>query len=97
MPVARVDEHELLRFASAIFEAVGVPPEHARVVAENLVQGEMHGLASHGVSRLLRVYAERFAGGGINPRPDITVIHQDRGVPSSMATTDRAPWLAARR
>ena len=79
MSVVRVAEGELLRFSSQIFEAVGVPAEHARTVADNLVQGELHGLASHGVSRLLEVYAERFVGGGINPHPAVEVIRQDRG------------------
>ncbi len=79
MSVVRVAEGELLRFSSQIFEAVGVPAEHARTVADNLVQGELHGLASHGVSRLLEVYAERFVGGGINPRPEVSVVQQDRG------------------
>jgi LDH2 family malate/lactate/ureidoglycolate dehydrogenase len=79
MSTVRVRESELLRFSSQIFQAVGVPVEHADTVAGNLVQGEMHGLASHGVSRLLEVYAERFAGGGINPRPEVSVVHQDRG------------------
>ncbi len=79
MTSARVREAELLRFASEVFIAVGTPPEHAAVVADNLVQGELHGLASHGVSRLLEVYAERLAGGGINLHPDIQVVRRDRG------------------
>ncbi len=79
MSMVRVTENELLRFASGIFQAVGVPEDHARTVADNLVQGELHGLASHGVSRLLEVYAERFVGGGINPRPSVEVVRQDRG------------------
>jgi len=79
MSMVRVAENELLRFATEIFQAVGVPAEHARTVADNLVQGELHGLASHGVSRLLEVYAERFVGGGINPRPAVKVVRQDRG------------------
>ncbi len=79
MTSVRVSEAELLRFASEVFVAVGTPPEHAATVADNLVQGELHGLASHGVSRLLEVYAERLAGGGINPRPQIQVVRRDRG------------------
>lgn len=79
MTSIRVHEAELLRFAQEVFEAAGAPPEHAAVIADNLVQGELHGLASHGVSRLLEVYAERIAGGGINPRPHIAIVRRDRG------------------
>lgn len=79
MTPVRVCEAELLRFATEVFAAVGVPTPQAAVVADNLVQGELHGMASHGVSRLLEVYAERFAGGGVNPLPQIQVVHRDRG------------------
>ncbi len=80
MPDVRVDEHTLQHFASDIFEAVGVGPENAGIVAENLVQGELHGLGSHGVSRLLVVYAQRFREGGTNPNPDIKTLRRDRGI-----------------
>jgi ureidoglycolate dehydrogenase (NAD+) len=79
MTPLRVHEDELLRFAREVLMAAGAPPEHAAVVADNLVQGELHGLASHGVSRLLEVYAERLEGGGINPRPQVRVVRRDRG------------------
>lgn len=79
MTTVRVTETELLRFAQEVFVAVGVPSEHAATVAENLVQGELHGMGSHGVSRLLEVYAERFAGGGVNPNPEIEIVQRDRG------------------
>lgn len=79
MTSLRVQETELLRFAQEVLQAAGAPPEHAAVIADNLVQGELHGLASHGVSRLLEVYAERIAGGGINPRPHIAIVRRDRG------------------
>ena len=79
MTTGRVFEAELLRFTQEVFVAAGVPAEHAATVAENLVQGEVHGMGSHGVSRLLEVYAERFEGGGVNPNPQIEVVQRDRG------------------
>ncbi|MGI6368592.1 MAG: Ldh family oxidoreductase [Anaerolineae bacterium] len=93
MSGVRVSEQELLRFASAVLEAVDVPSDVAHTVADNLVQGELHGLASHGVSRLLEVYAERFAGGGINPRPNIQVVHRDRG--AALIDGDSGPGAVA--
>ncbi len=79
MTTIRVPEGELLRFAEQVLMAAGTPPENAAIIADNLVQGELHGLASHGVSRLLEVYAERLAGGGINSQPHIQVVRRDRG------------------
>ena len=65
----RVQEAELTRFTREVFAACDMTPEHAATLADNLVQGELHGLGSHGVSRLLPTYVERLRRGGINPRP----------------------------
>ncbi len=70
----RVQEAELSRLTRQVFEACGMLPEQAAVLADNLVQGELHGLGSHGVSRLLPTYARRLQHGGINPRPAMRVI-----------------------
>lgn len=75
----RVDEPELLRFTRQVFEAVDVPPAHAQTVAENLVAGEVHGLGSHGPSRLLRPYVERFRQGGTKREPNLQVLSRSRG------------------
>jgi L-2-hydroxycarboxylate dehydrogenase (NAD+) len=74
----RVDEAELLRFTTELLAATGTPRENAAIVADNLVQGELHGLGSHGVSRLLDIYVKRLCAGGINQRPKISVV-QRRG------------------
>lgn len=75
----RVYESELFRFTQEVFQAVGVPCENAAIVADNLVQGELHGLPSHGVSRLLATCAERFRAGGTNGAPQLRVVSQHRG------------------
>jgi LDH2 family malate/lactate/ureidoglycolate dehydrogenase len=72
----RVDETEVYRFAQQAFEAAGAPPQNAAIIADNLVQGELHGLGSHGVSRLLSTYVKRLQEGGINPNPKITIVRQ---------------------
>ena len=76
----RVAESEVFRLAHEVFVAVGVPSEHAQVVARNLTLGELHGLGSHGVSRLLPIYVERFERGGFNARPDLRVVRQSKGL-----------------
>ncbi|MFH1084408.1 MAG: Ldh family oxidoreductase [Chloroflexota bacterium] len=73
----RVDQSELYRFAHETLARAGAAPEVAAAVADNLTQGELHGLASHGVSRLLRTYVERLLGGGINPRPQVRTLRRD--------------------
>jgi len=77
MPVyVRIDEAELYRFTHQVFEAAGMPPENAALVADNLTQGELHGLGSHGVSRLLAVYVKRLRVGAVNPAPNVTVVRR---------------------
>ncbi|NLX36941.1 MAG: Ldh family oxidoreductase [Chloroflexi bacterium] len=75
----RIDEQELLRFTRQVFEAIAVPMAHAQTMAENLVAGEVHGLGSHGPSRLLRPYVERFRQGGTKRNPDLQVLSRSRG------------------
>ena len=72
MPIyRRIEEAELFRFTREVFEAAGVLPENAAIVADNLVQGELHGLGTHGPSRLLPIYTRRFQSGATNPTPKL--------------------------
>lgn len=64
-----------LDFCRRVFEAVGVPPDDAALVAENLVQADLRGTGSHGISRLM-VYTNRLRNGLVNPRPNVRVLHE---------------------
>lgn len=72
----RVAKADLFAFARRVFEAAGMPPENAALVADNLTQGELHGMGSHGVSRLLPIYVKRLRVGAVNPNPNITVVQR---------------------
>lgn len=63
---------ELLAFCAACFQKIGLPPEHARLTAENLIFANLRGVDSHGVIRL-KVYADRLRAGGfkLNAQPQI--------------------------
>jgi LDH2 family malate/lactate/ureidoglycolate dehydrogenase len=89
----RYDESEVFRFARDVFQAVGVPTEHAATVAGNLTQGELHGMGSHGVSRLLPVYARRFQAGGFKRQPDVRVIQSNRS--TALVDGDDGPGAVA--
>ena len=75
----RITEAEVYRVARQVFEAVGVPAEHASTVARNLTMGELHGLGSHGVSRLLPTYVKRFREGGFQANPELRVLRRIKG------------------
>ena len=89
----RFDESKVFRFAREVFEAVGVPPEHAATVAENLTQGELHGMGSNGVSRLLHVYTRRFQSGGFKRQPNVRVLRRDRSI--ALVDGDHGPGAVA--
>jgi len=72
----RVSESDLFDFTRRVFVAAGMPPENAALVADNLTQGELHGLGSHGVSRLLPVYVKRVRVGAFNSTPNVTVVQR---------------------
>ncbi|MEH7252601.1 Ldh family oxidoreductase [Neobacillus niacini] len=49
---------------------VGVKEEDARIASESLIQANLEGVHSHGISRL-PIYMKRLAEGRINPNPSI--------------------------
>jgi len=72
----RVTESDLFAFTRRVFEAAGMSPENAALVANNLTQGELHGLGSHGVSRLLAIYVKRVRAGAVNANPNLAVVRR---------------------
>src|SRR5215217_9094889 len=70
MPVVRVED--LTTLATAIYEAAGVPAEHAAIVVAHQVGANLKGHDSHGVV-LLPTYVNRIDRGHIMPtvKPEI--------------------------
>ncbi len=67
----------LLRdFASRCLQAVGVPTRHADAVADNLIDGDLRGISSHGVGRLIKIYVERLEAGVVDGRASPSLIHE---------------------
>jgi len=72
----RISAAELMRVTTAVLEAAGLTREHAATVAEGLVQAELRGQGSHGVSRLLDIYVRRLRLRAVNPRPQVRVVRR---------------------
>ncbi|HZP06280.1 MAG TPA: Ldh family oxidoreductase [Terracidiphilus sp.] len=51
---------------------MGVPPDDATLFAESLVDADLHGVPTHGVSRL-NIYLKRIEAGLIDPKAALTV------------------------
>ncbi|MDE3000297.1 MAG: Ldh family oxidoreductase [Gemmatimonadota bacterium] len=71
----RVAAEDLRRLVCAIYEAVPLPAEHARLIADLLVDTELRGVVSHGVMQVER-YVRSFQEGRANPDPTIRVLHE---------------------
>ena len=69
-----VVSHSAMRdMASKIFEALEVPTDDARQVADGLVWADLRGIDSHGIIRIPS-YVTRLDKGVVNPRPDIKIV-----------------------
>ena len=75
----RVRAEELGRATAGVLEGAGLSPEHAAQVTEGLVDAELRGQGSHGVSRLLDIYVARLTQGATNPRPVVRVVSRKGG------------------
>lgn len=68
----RFDPVAVARLVAGLAEAVGVPPEDAALFADALVDADVHGTATHGVSRV-NIYLRRIQKGLIEPRPQLQI------------------------
>ncbi len=71
-----VFEADSLRsFCEEIFVSCGMAPEDAFIVADGLVQSNLRGVDSHGVTRV-GIYVKRLKMGLTNPRPDVKIVRE---------------------
>ncbi|MEM4540577.1 MAG: Ldh family oxidoreductase [Archaeoglobaceae archaeon] len=70
---------EVLRnFCKEILVKIGVPEDHAQIVADHLITAEVLGQGSHGVIRLI-YYQKALEEGFLNPKPRIKIIKENGG------------------
>lgn len=73
--LVRVGVEALRERTAELFAAMGLPSEDARTVAEMLVEADLMGISSHGVSNYIRlIYRPGLRDGRIEARPRITVV-----------------------
>ncbi|MCW2762027.1 MAG: hypothetical protein JWR85_2228 [Marmoricola sp.] len=66
---------DLTTFCATLFEAVGVPADHASTTARRLVDADLRGRTGHGLIRAAS-YVARIRAGGIDPDPTIVVLRE---------------------
>ena len=73
--------HQAAREMTAkIFEAMDVPPNDARQVADGLIWADLRGIGSHGMIRIPS-YVKRIDDGVVNPRPEMKIV---KDLPAAM-------------
>jgi LDH2 family malate/lactate/ureidoglycolate dehydrogenase len=73
----RVSEKALRAFCEGVFQALGVPPEDARITTDVLVVADLRGIDSHGVARLPR-YVTGLRAGFIRPRDTSRIVKETK-------------------
>lgn len=63
------------QLAQRIFEAAGLPGADAAVVTDSLIQADLRGHSSHGLSRA-HVYCERIDAGLVAKEPEIKILNE---------------------
>lgn len=74
MPEA-ISADALREFVAQALSSQGVTRDDATKVAGLMVEADIYGYGTHGVFRL-RQYLARLKGGGCNPTPQVTVVHE---------------------
>ncbi|WP_299615018.1 Ldh family oxidoreductase [uncultured Tateyamaria sp.] len=72
---APIKAEALRSFVAQALGSQGVPDDDAASVATLMVEADVYGYATHGVFRL-RQYLARLAGGGCNPKANVSVAHE---------------------
>ena len=66
----RYDPDAVKEVVTEIAKGVQVPDQEAETLADSLVDADIHGLSTHGVSRV-NIYIRRIQKGLIDPRAEI--------------------------
>lgn len=64
--VQNIQADRLREYCVNLFHQVGVPKDEALITADNLVEADLNGVESHGVSRM-SIYMKRLRMGGVRP------------------------------
>jgi LDH2 family malate/lactate/ureidoglycolate dehydrogenase len=72
MTEQRYSADTLRRYGKHILISLGLPDDDADIAADSLVQADLEGAGSHGISRL-PIYAQRIREGRITAKPNISV------------------------
>lgn len=72
----RIQGDDMRATIEAMFAKLGVPEADAKRSADTLLYADLHGIDTHGVSNMMRVYVAGMQKGTINPAPVMKIIRE---------------------
>lgn len=66
---ARYPVEALRDYTFRTFVKAGLPEGDARIETDSLIEANLRGVDTHGITRMLGIYVERLRRGAVNPRP----------------------------
>ncbi len=73
----RFSADTLRSWTQQIFQKVGVPTEDAALLTDSLIEANLRGVDTHGITRMLCVYVKRIQVGVMKPQTTITVAREN--------------------
>ncbi|MBM3704897.1 MAG: Ldh family oxidoreductase [Actinobacteria bacterium] len=70
----RFKKQDLLRYGRTYMEKLGAPPEHAKIVADVLVEADLRGVDSHGIIRIYSYYGNRLEKKFMDPATPYRIV-----------------------
>ncbi|HAL48226.1 MAG: Ldh family oxidoreductase [SAR202 cluster bacterium] len=74
-----IDHESLEATVAALFEKMGVPADQAAEGADVLTTTDLRAVETHGVSNMMRAYIQMYAGGRMNPNPNVRTVRETPG------------------
>jgi len=72
----RFSAPKLRSWTEAIFQKVGVSGEDAVLLTDSLIEANLRGVDTHGITRMLCVYVKRMQVGVVNPKTQLQVVRE---------------------
>ncbi len=67
---------KLRAWTEQVFQKVGVSKEDAVLLTDSLIEANLRGVDTHGITRMLCVYVKRMQVGVVNPKTELKVIRE---------------------
>ncbi len=66
----------LRAWTEQVFQKIGVAKAHAELLTDSLIEANLRGVDTHGITRMLCVYVKRIQVGVVNPKTDLQVVRE---------------------